>query len=225
MADGEEAEATDELARELQKYFTTPEGKQELRKAYRDEINGKQPRLWEAIWADCAIYSGMLMEEPRFKTVLGCIVESIRLAWTSDAYFAMLLYRLRTWFHVRKIPFFPRVLHRLSVMISQLCIGDWVVLHPGVYFPHGFVVIDGAVEIGRGSVVAPWVSIGRNGAALEGPCIGEQTFIGTGAKLIGPIRVGSHVIVAANSVVVSDVAAHTTVAGAPARLVKDRREA
>ena len=142
---------------------------------------------------------------------------ALRLAWVSDAFFAQLCYRLRMRLKARRVPVLPRILHRLSMMTAQVAIGDPVVMQPGVYIIHGQLVADGLVEIGSGTVIAPWVLAGLAQGNVQGPTIGRDCFIGTGAKLIGPVRVGDGAVVGANAVVTRDVAAGSTVAGAPAR--------
>jgi serine O-acetyltransferase len=99
-------------------------------------------------------------------------------------------------------------------------IGDPVIVAPGVYIVHGQVVIDGLVEIGAGTVIAPFVTIGLRAGDVRGPILEEEVSVGTGAKLIGPIRVGRGAQVGANAVVVDDVAPGSTVVGAPARPVR-----
>ena len=48
----------------------------------------------------------------------------------------------------------------------------------------------------------------------------EGAWVGSGAILVGPCRIGAHAVVAAGSVVTADVAPQTVVAGVPARLVR-----
>jgi len=108
------------------------------------------------------------------------------------------------------------------MIMSQIEIGSHVVLEPGVYIPHGKVVMDGIVRVGSGTMITPWVTLGLT-STIEGPTIGRDCMIGTGAKILGPVRIGDGARIAANAVVVSDVPAHTTVAGAPAKVVRDRR--
>jgi serine O-acetyltransferase len=98
-------------------------------------------------------------------------------------------------------------------------IGDPVVMHPGVYIVHGQVVLDGLVEIGPGVVIAPFVTIGLRAGDVQGPVLEAGVSVGTGAKVIGPVRVGQGATIGANAVVVDDVAPGTTVVGAPARRV------
>jgi hypothetical protein len=50
--------------------------------------------------------------------------------------------------------------------------------------------------------------------------IGSGAWIGTGAIILGPCRIGAHAVVSAGSVVTSDVPAETVVAGVPARIVR-----
>ena len=73
--------------------------------------------------------------------------------------------------------------------------------------------------IGRNCVIAPWVTIGTNGS-VAGPHIGDDVFIGTGAKVLGAIHVGDRVRIGANAVVIEDVPPDTTVVGIPARPVR-----
>lgn len=52
------------------------------------------------------------------------------------------------------------------------------------------------------------------------PVIGDNCFIGTGAVVLGDIRVGNNVAIAAGAVVVHDVPDNVMVAGVPARVIK-----
>jgi serine O-acetyltransferase len=74
-------------------------------------------------------------------------------------------------------------------------------------------------EIGPGVSIAPWVTIGLRSGDVRGATVERDVRIGTGAKLIGPVRIGAGATVGANAVVTRDVAAGETVVGAPARPV------
>jgi serine O-acetyltransferase len=100
---------------------------------------------------------------------------------------------------------------------AQVSIGDPVVVAPGVYIVHGSVVLDGLVEIETGVVISPFVTIGLRAGDVTGPTVERYASIGTGAKLIGPVRIGERAIVGAGAVVVDDVPAGATVVGVPAR--------
>lgn len=147
------------------------------------------------------------------------VAEFVRLVFVSDAFGALVLYRFKTSCQRRGIPVIPRVAHRGAMMWAQLAIGDPVLVHPGVRFPHGQVVVDGFVEIHPGARIRPFVTIGlRKG--ISGPTIERDARIGTGAKILGPVTVGAGSRVGANAVVVEDVPAGAVVVGVPARRVR-----
>jgi serine O-acetyltransferase len=125
--------------------------------------------------------------------------------WSSDAFLAQSLYRGKARFQALGVPVLPAVLHRLAMITAQVCIGDPVVMQPGVYVAHGQVVIDGFTEIHRNVVIFPWVTIGLRAGDFRGPSILRGAQIGTGAKIIVPITVGEGARVGANAVVVDDL--------------------
>lgn len=64
------------------------------------------------------------------------------------------------------------------------------------------------------------VTIGTNMERDGVPVIGDDVFIGAGAKLLGPIRIGSRARIAANSLVLQDVPDGATAIGVPARILR-----
>ncbi len=99
-------------------------------------------------------------ERFEFRSRLDGLVQAIRLAWVTDAFLAQALYRMKARSQALRLPLLPMVAHHLAMVTGQVCIGDPVVMRPGVYLPHGQVVIDGLVEIERGTTIAPFVTIG-----------------------------------------------------------------
>ncbi len=138
----------------------------------------------------------------------------------------VLLFRLRAHLLRREVPLLPHLCGLLSTGMWGVTIGHYVEMGPGLIIPHGHVVIDGVVKIGRNCAINPWVTIGLNnsrrfGFSLQGPTIGDDVYIGTGAKVLGPITVGDGARIGANAVVLHDVPAGATVVGAPARVVQE----
>jgi serine O-acetyltransferase len=170
--------------------------------------------LREAIVADARVTSALRFESPHERSGLGTVAQVLRLMLVTDAFAALVLYRLR-----KRVPLLGPLLHRLSLQLGQVSIGEPVVVHPGVYLIHGQVVIDGITEIGSGTQIGPFVTIGVRGADLQGPKIEPGVFVGTGAKLLGGITIGEGARIGANAVVLDDVPAGATVVGAPARPV------
>ena len=155
-------------------------------------------------------------ERNEFRSTLDAAVQILRLCWVSDAFAAQVLYRLKASLQARGIPVVPRIAHRLAMMLAQVSIGDPVIVQPGVYIIHGQIVIDGLVEVGPGAVIGPWVTIGLRAGNVQGATLERDVQIGTGTKVIGPVRIGAGARVGANAVVVADVDPGATVVGVPA---------
>jgi len=103
-------------------------------------------------------------------------------------------------------------------------------IHPGAtigrrfFIDHGMgIVIGETSEIGDDVLMYQGVTLGGTGKGTgkRHPTIGNEVIIGTGAKILGNIRVGDHVKVGAGSVVVRSVPDHSTVVGVPGRVVGD----
>jgi serine O-acetyltransferase len=184
------------------------------------EIRAAQPSFVAAVLADAKVTAAYRSERFEFRGRTDAALQAVRLAWRSDAFLAQILYRAQARLRARRVPVLPRIAHRLAMVTAQLCIGESVLVHPGVYFAHGQVVIEGVVEIYPGAIVNPWVAIGprytemdeTDGATVEG-----SAHVGTGAIVIGPVTIGSGARIGANAVVLTDVAPGSTVMGVPAR--------
>jgi serine O-acetyltransferase len=145
----------------------------------------------------------------------------------AESWLAVFLFRLKKRLRSAGIPAIPVACDMISRALFRVSIGNAVDVGPGLMLTHGNVVIDGNTKIGRHCQINPWVTIGlsnsrRYGFSADGPMIGDEVHIGTGAKILGPVHVGDHARIGANAVVVDDVPANTTVVGAPARAVADR---
>ena len=102
---------------------------------------------------------------------------------------------------------------RLGVTIPKNVFG------PGLCLVHrGTVVVSPLARVGANCRIHPSTSIGDyNGA----PTLGDNVYIGPGAKLYGPITLGDNVAVGANAVVNTSFPDNCTVGGIPARLLSD----
>jgi serine O-acetyltransferase len=192
-----------------------------LARSLMKEIRARHPGLREAILADARVTLRHRGEREEFESRLDTAVQVLRLVWASDAFLAQALYRLKARLQRLGVPVLPRLAHRLAMITAQVSIGDPVVVQPGLYLLHGQVVIDGIVEIHPGVVIGPFVTIGLRQGDIGGPTIEEDVSIGTGAKVLGKVRVGAGASIAANAVVIDDVPPGVTVVGAPARPTTD----
>jgi serine O-acetyltransferase len=195
----------------------------EARKAFWRALRARHPRLREALLADARITAALRGERAEFRSRADAAMQMVRLAWVCDAFLAVALYRAKARLQARGVPLLPRLAHRLAMTVAQVSIGDPVVMAPGVYVIHGQIVVDGLVDIAEDVVIGPFVTIGLRAGDVRGATIERGVSIGTGAKVIGPVRIGAGAIVGANAVVVDDVPAGATVVGAPARAVAGER--
>lgn len=94
------------------------------------------------------------------------------------------------------------------------------VFGPGVHiYAYGTIIVNPGARIGKNCIIYPGVTIG--GRAFDGcPVIGDNVFIGLGAKVIGKVNVGNNVIIAPNAVVTHDVPDNAIVGGIPAKIIK-----
>jgi serine O-acetyltransferase len=182
-------------------------------------IVARHPTFREAVVADLKVTLAYRAERIPLTSRRAVLVQVLRLMWESDAFLGQVLYRAKARMQALGIPLLPRLAHRLAMVVAQVCIGDPVVVEPGIYIAHGQVVIDGMSEVGSGAVFFPWVTVGLRAGDFNGPTIGRNVHVGTGAKIVGPVTIGEGASIGANAVVVSDVPPKATAVGVPARVV------
>jgi serine O-acetyltransferase len=186
---------------------------------YWAAVHSQHPRFVRAVLADATIAARRRGDRHEFHGKADAALQVLRLAIVTESFFAQICYRGKARCQALRIPFVPRLLHHMAVTTGQICIGDPVVMHPGVYIPHGQVVIDARTEVGSGVTLSPFTTLGRVASVAGGPTIGRLASIGTGARVIGPIRVGERAKVGANAVVLCDVPNGATAVGVPARII------
>lgn len=98
------------------------------------------------------------------------------------------------------------------------------VFGPGLCIVHrGTVVVNGKAIVGKNCRIQTCVNIGASGGRKEAPIIGDNVYIGPGAKLLGNISIASSVAIGANSVVnKSFLEPGVTIAGVPAKKISSK---
>jgi serine O-acetyltransferase len=87
----------------------------------------------------------------------------------------------------------------------------------------GGIIISGDAVFGDDCIVRNGVTVGLRHTGLRGsPVVGDRVDIGAGAKLLGPIHIGSDVAIGANAVVITDVPSNSIAVGIPARILPRR---
>jgi serine O-acetyltransferase len=136
---------------------------------------------------------------------------------------AVLTHRVAHALHESGLPLLPRVLAQGSRIATGVEIHPAARIGDDFFIDHGSgVVIGETAEIGSRVTIYQGVTLGGTGfqRGKRHPTIEDNVTIGSGAKLLGPIRVGHGAKVGANTVVIEDVPANSTVVGNPGHPVR-----
>ena len=161
-------------------------------------------------------FDTIFREDPAAKSVIEILL-------CYPGFHAILLHRLAHKLHRAGVPLLPRVISQFSRWLTG------IEIHPGAkigrrfFIDHGMgVVIGETTEIGDDVLLYQGVTLGGTGKekGKRHPTIGNHVVIGTGAKVLGNIRIGDHVKIGAGSVVIHPVPDHSTVVGVPGRVAR-----
>lgn len=136
-----------------------------------------------------------------------------------NAYF---LYKLSNKLYKWKIPILPSFIKLIVFLIYNSSIPFQCELGKGTRFAYSGigVVLHKRTVVGKNSMIGANVTIGGRSGHHEVPVIGDNVYMSTGAKILGPITVGNNVTIGANAVVINDVPDNAVVAGVPAKIIK-----
>jgi len=136
---------------------------------------------------------------------------------------AVLAHRVAHALYEVHIPFVPRIIAGIARLLTGIEIHPAAQIGRGLFIDHGMgVVIGETAEIGDDVTLYQGVTLGGTGFACgkRHPTVEDNVTIGSGAKLLGPIRVGHGSKIGANSVVIHDVPPNSTVVGNPGHPVR-----
>jgi serine O-acetyltransferase len=140
---------------------------------------------------------------------------------------AILAHRLAHKLYRWGVPFFPRLISQISRFFTGIEIHPGATIGRRFFIDHGSgVVIGETTEIGDDVLLYQGVTLGGTGneRGKRHPTLGNKVVVGTGAKVLGNIRIGDNVKIGAGSVVVHAVPDNSTVVGVPGRVVRIRPE-
>lgn len=138
------------------------------------------------------------------------------------------------WCHRVAHHFYKKQKYVLARFISLICrFFTGMDIHPGakigqgLFIDHGMgLVIGETTVIGNNVTLYQGVTLGATGkeSGKRHPTIGNNVFIGSGAKVLGSFTVGDNVNIGAGSVILKEVPSNVTVAGIPGVIVKERNK-
>ena len=139
---------------------------------------------------------------------------------------ALIWHRPAHWLYRHHCPFLARLISQLTRFFTG------IEIHPGAkigiigrrcFIDHGMAVIIGeTAEVGDDVTIYQGVTLGGTGKDVgkRHPTIGNRVVVSSGAKVLGPFRVGDDVKIGAGSVVLKEVPPGCTVVGIPGTIVK-----
>lgn len=136
---------------------------------------------------------------------------------------AVIAYRIARVIWLWKIPFFPRWISQTARFLTGVEIHPGAQIGKGLFIDHGMgVVIGETTIIGDNVTLFQGVTLGGTGkeTGKRHPTLGDNIVVGTGAKVLGNIEVGSNSYIGANAVVIRNVPPNATVVGVPGRVTR-----
>jgi len=126
-----------------------------------------------------------------------------------------------------RIPILPRLIMGVARWLTGIEIHPGATIGRGLFIDHGTGVVVGETSvIGDNVTMYQGVTLGGTGKerGKRHPTIGNNVVIGTGAKVLGNIKVGDNSMIGANAVVLQEVPEHSTVVGVPGKVVRSKDE-
>lgn len=131
---------------------------------------------------------------------------------------AMFIHRIAHFFYRMNLFFIARLIADISRTITG------IEIHPGAKIGHRLVIDHGVgvvigetAEIGDDCIIFHGVTLGglKFDRVKRHPTVGNHVLIGTGAKVLGPIKIGDGAKIGANAVVVKEVPPGATIIAPP----------
>jgi len=136
---------------------------------------------------------------------------------------AVIFHRVSHWLWSHRLRFLARLNSQLARHITGIEIHPGATIGRRLVIDHGMgIVIGETAEVGDDCLIYHGVTLGGTGKdqGKRHPTIGNNVLISTGAKVLGPFKVGDNSRIAANAVVLSEVPPDATAVGIPAQVVR-----
>ena len=164
------------------------------------------------------------------KADLGAVMErdpaarnKLEVFFLYSGYKAVRKYRRAHWFQTHNMKFIARWLSQRARHKTGVEIHPGATIGKGLVIDHGMgVVIGETTVIGDNCLIYQNVTLGGTGKdqGKRHPTLGNNVLVGSGAKVLGPFRVGDNARIAAGAVVLTEVPENATAVGVPAKVVR-----
>jgi serine O-acetyltransferase len=161
--------------------------------------------------------------DPAAKSILSVIL-------TYPGVKAVFFHNISHFFYVAGFDLIARIISQATRFFTGIEIHPGAKIGKNLFIDHGMgVVIGETSEIGSNVTIYHAVTLGGISPSINSndqrnekrhPTIGNDVVIGSGAQIIGPVKIGNSSRIAANAVVVNDVPENSTMVGIPAKAVK-----
>ena len=142
---------------------------------------------------------------------------------------AVFFHRIANFFHLAKFHLVARIISQLSRFLTGIEIHPGAKIGRNLFIDHGMgVVIGETSEIGNNVTIyhmatlggiAPSINSNNQRQVKRHPTLGDCVVVGSGAQILGPVKIGTHAKVGANAVVTKDVPENAVMVGIPAKNV------
>ena len=161
--------------------------------------------------------------DPAAKSILSIIL-------TYPGVKAVFFYRIANFFYLAKFDLISRIISQTIRFFTGIEIHPGATIGKNLFIDHGMGVVIGETSIIGNNVtiyhavtlggIAPSIDTDLQRNEKRHPTIGDDVVIGSGAQVIGPVKIGNRARIAANAVVVNDVVENATMVGIPAKAIR-----
>ena len=142
---------------------------------------------------------------------------------------AVFFHKIANFFHLAKFYLVARMISQLSRFLTGIEIHPGAKIGRNLFIDHGMgVVIGETSEIGNNVTIyhmatlggiAPSINSNNQRQVKRHPTLSDCVVVGSGAQILGPVKIGTHAKIGANAVVTKDVPENAVMVGIPAKNV------
>jgi serine O-acetyltransferase len=180
-----------------------------------DTVDQPAPGLRALVASDLAVWAELYLCWPKGRPVTR--LAALRLVGSYAGLRATLMHRLAHALYLRGVPIVPLILANLNITLHGFDAPPAIKIGPRFYVPHPVGTVVTAMQLGARVTLVSGVTIGMR-KEPKFPTLGDDVYVGAGARILGEITIGDRVQIGANAVVVKDVPSDSVAVGVPATI-------